>query len=240
MSYADALADLKADFGKKKLLTPAEIAPYIGRSASAIASLRSRKGFPPAKKEGGKVVVSIYALAHYIGDDEPKHDAPIKAEELIQERARALAKINLAEAGRRVAAMRRAKTHFRREHPIACFRLAEKAPGRLSRHHVERQRERSEGVEQVEVRLNEGSRTAAHERRFERGAGGAARSVVMRRLVRIAVVVRSGRRSRSVTRRLLRAAVANAEVAVREAEHLRCDPNQQCCRRKEAEQRTER
>ena len=78
MSYADALADLKADFGKKKLLTPAEIAPYIGRSASAIASLRSRKGFPPAKKEGGKVVVSIYALAHYIGDDEPKHDAPIK------------------------------------------------------------------------------------------------------------------------------------------------------------------
>lgn len=78
MSYADALADLKADFGKKKLLTSADIAPYIGRTASAIASLRSRKGFPPAKKEGGKVVVSIYALAHYIGDDESADDTPIQ------------------------------------------------------------------------------------------------------------------------------------------------------------------
>jgi len=27
MFYAETLADLKADFGKKKLLTPAEIAP---------------------------------------------------------------------------------------------------------------------------------------------------------------------------------------------------------------------
>ena len=71
MSYEDALADLKADFGKKKLLTPAEIAPYISKSPSAQASMRARKQFPIAKKDiGGRVVVSIYALAKYIGESD--------------------------------------------------------------------------------------------------------------------------------------------------------------------------
>jgi hypothetical protein len=70
MSYQDALADLKEEFGKKKLLTPADIAPYIDRSASAQASMRTRKQFPIAKKDlGGRVVVSIYALARFIGED---------------------------------------------------------------------------------------------------------------------------------------------------------------------------
>ena len=76
MSYADALADLKADFGKKKLLTPGEIAPYISKSPSAQASMRTRKQFPIAKKDmGGRVVVSIYALAKYIGEDDASPDA---------------------------------------------------------------------------------------------------------------------------------------------------------------------
>lgn len=71
MSYADALADLKADFGKKKLLTPEEIAPYISKSASAQASMRSRKQFPIAQKDvGGRVMVSIYDLARFIGGDD--------------------------------------------------------------------------------------------------------------------------------------------------------------------------
>jgi hypothetical protein len=71
MSYQDALADLKEEFGKKKLLTPADIAPYIDRSASAQASMRTRKQFPIAKKDmGGRVVVSIYALARFIGEDD--------------------------------------------------------------------------------------------------------------------------------------------------------------------------
>ena len=70
MSYEDALADLKADFGKQKMLTPAEIAPYIKRSGNAQAAMRSRKRFPiPNKELGGRIVVSIYALAHYIGDE---------------------------------------------------------------------------------------------------------------------------------------------------------------------------
>lgn len=71
MSYQDALADLKEEFGKKKLLTPSDIAPYIDRSASAQATLRTRKRFPIAKKDlGGRVVVSIYALARFIGEDD--------------------------------------------------------------------------------------------------------------------------------------------------------------------------
>jgi hypothetical protein len=76
MSYADALADLKADFGKKKLLSPADIAPYISKSPSAQASMRSRKQFPIAEKDmGGRVVVSIYALAKYIGEGDESPDA---------------------------------------------------------------------------------------------------------------------------------------------------------------------
>lgn len=78
MSYEDALSDLKADFGKKKLLTPADIAPYICKSPSAQASMRTRKQFPIAKKDmGGRIVVSIYALARYIGED-AENEIPAK------------------------------------------------------------------------------------------------------------------------------------------------------------------
>jgi len=71
MSYQEALADLKADFGKKKLLTPADIAPYICKSPSAQASMRTRKKFPIAQKDmGGRVFVTIYAFAKYIGEDD--------------------------------------------------------------------------------------------------------------------------------------------------------------------------
>lgn len=82
MSYEDALADLKADFGKKKLRTPTEIAPYISKSPSARASMRTRKQFPIATKDmGGRVVVSIYALAKYIGEDDV---TPLDAAEQIK------------------------------------------------------------------------------------------------------------------------------------------------------------
>lgn len=71
MTYADALADLKADFGKKKVLTPEDIAPYIGKSPAAQAALRSRKAFPiPSKELGGRIVISIYDLARFISDDD--------------------------------------------------------------------------------------------------------------------------------------------------------------------------
>ena len=162
-----------------------------------------------------------------------------RAEELTQERTRALARINLAEDGRGVTAVRRAKTHQGREDPIACFRLAENSGGRLRSRHVEQERERGQSVEQMKVRLNQRGGTAAQQRRFQSGTRGAGGRVLMSRAGRITVLVMSLRRSRGVTRRLLRTAVAHAEVAVREAEHLRRDPNQQHPRREGAEQRTE-
>lgn len=78
MSYQDALADLKTELGKKKLLMPAEIAPYICKSPSAQGSMCTRKQFPIAKKDmGARIVVSIYALTRYIAeDDDDTADAP--------------------------------------------------------------------------------------------------------------------------------------------------------------------
>lgn len=71
MSYADALADLKATFGTKKLLTPSDIAPFVGKSPAAQAKLRERDKFPIKVKQGlgNRVVMSIYDVAHFIGDD---------------------------------------------------------------------------------------------------------------------------------------------------------------------------
>lgn len=71
MSYADALADLKDTFGNKKLLTPADVAPFIDRSPAAQAKLRGRNKFPIKVKQGmgNRVMMSIYDVAHFIGDD---------------------------------------------------------------------------------------------------------------------------------------------------------------------------
>jgi hypothetical protein len=77
MSYADALADLKASFGPKKLLTMADIAPHIGKSRGAQTKLQGRGRFPvPVKKVGNTICVSIYDLAHLIGDEGEAAPAP--------------------------------------------------------------------------------------------------------------------------------------------------------------------
>jgi hypothetical protein len=81
MSYADALADLKACFGPKKLLTMVDIAPHIGKSRGAQTKLQGRGRFPmPVKKVGNTICVSIYDLAHLIGDEaeEPPTPRPVK------------------------------------------------------------------------------------------------------------------------------------------------------------------
>ncbi len=86
MSYADALADLKADFGKQKLLTPSDIAPYISKSSSAQAALRSREKFPIATKDvGGRIFVSIYDLAHFIGDEDAEEVTPVKQPQKVRQ-----------------------------------------------------------------------------------------------------------------------------------------------------------
>lgn len=71
MTYSAALNDLKQAFGDKKLLTPAEIAPHIGKSAAAQAKLRDRGRFPIKVKRdmGNQLVMSIYDVARYIGEE---------------------------------------------------------------------------------------------------------------------------------------------------------------------------
>jgi predicted DNA-binding transcriptional regulator AlpA len=66
MSYDEALADLKEQFGSEKLLDTDEVAAAIGRSREALAMMRLRKQFPQSKKIGRRVVVSIYDLAKFI------------------------------------------------------------------------------------------------------------------------------------------------------------------------------
>ena len=114
MSYEDALADLKTDFGKKKLLTPAEIAPYICKSASAQASMRSRKQFPIAQKDmGGRIVVSIYALARYIGADDEAPQQPVAAPKLIKPSTKVAKGIDTSKPIRRPPSLGRTLTMLR-------------------------------------------------------------------------------------------------------------------------------
>lgn len=71
MSYEDALKDLKAQYGNRKLFNTDEVATELGRSRQALAMLRYRRQFPIGKKVGGRYMVSIYDLAHFIGDPAP-------------------------------------------------------------------------------------------------------------------------------------------------------------------------
>jgi hypothetical protein len=77
MSYEEALADLKEQFDPKKLLDTQDVADALGRSREAMAMLRLRKQFPIARKNGRRVVVSIYDLARFIsGEDSAPAPTP--------------------------------------------------------------------------------------------------------------------------------------------------------------------
>lgn len=77
MSYEAALADLKEQYGNRKMLNTDEVAEAIGKSREALAMLRYRRRFPIGKKVGARFMVSIYDLAHFIGDPlEPEEEAP--------------------------------------------------------------------------------------------------------------------------------------------------------------------
>ncbi len=103
MSYESALADLKQSFGDKKLLTPAEIAPYIGKSAAAQAKLRDRGHFPIKVRRdmGNRVVMSIYDVARYIGEpvDESPPPTPASGLTKIDARAKHTARSHSVSAG---------------------------------------------------------------------------------------------------------------------------------------------
>lgn len=114
MSYEDALADLKAEFGKKKLLTPSDIAPYICKSPSAQASMRTRKQFPIAKKDmGGRIVVSIYTLARYIGEDDEAENPPKPATKPAKPSTKTAKGIDKTKPFRRPPSLGRMLTAFR-------------------------------------------------------------------------------------------------------------------------------
>lgn len=67
------LADLRAIFGEKVLLEPADLVNVLGISTGQQANLRSEGKFPiEIVKMGGKVKVSIYALAKFLaGQSKP-------------------------------------------------------------------------------------------------------------------------------------------------------------------------
>ncbi|WP_139285315.1 hypothetical protein [Acidovorax soli] len=68
------LADLRAQFGPKVLLDPADLVEVIGISVGQQANLRSEGKFPIAvQKIGNRVKVSIYELAKYLAGLATQH-----------------------------------------------------------------------------------------------------------------------------------------------------------------------
>ena len=67
--FQQILEDLKATFGSKIQLSPADIAEIINISEGQQANLRSEGRFPiPYTKDGGRIRISIYALAKYLSE----------------------------------------------------------------------------------------------------------------------------------------------------------------------------
>lgn len=84
MSYEHALADLKEQFGSKKLLTPSEVAKVIPRCVKTIRQIINSTDSPlPPKAVGKRVCVSVYDVARFLADSEepaPKSAVPTKAQ----------------------------------------------------------------------------------------------------------------------------------------------------------------
>jgi hypothetical protein len=67
--FQQILDDLKAQFGSKVQLSPEDIAEIINVSVGEQANKRSQGRFPiPYTKDGGRIRISIYALAKYLAD----------------------------------------------------------------------------------------------------------------------------------------------------------------------------
>lgn len=67
--FQQILEDLKATFGSKIQLSPADIAEIIDMSEGQQANRRSEGSFPiPYTKDGGRIRISIYALARYLSE----------------------------------------------------------------------------------------------------------------------------------------------------------------------------
>ncbi len=65
--YNVILADLKERFGNRISLTPADLVEVLGTSEGQQANQRSEGSFPiPYTKDGGRIKITIYALAEYL------------------------------------------------------------------------------------------------------------------------------------------------------------------------------
>lgn len=75
MTEAGILADIRSIYGKVGVLTMAQLAEYLGRTPDALRKMRERGSFPlPIKEVGGKLCVSIYAVAEWLASDSPRSD----------------------------------------------------------------------------------------------------------------------------------------------------------------------
>jgi hypothetical protein len=78
------LEDLKAIFGPKKILSPGEVGPVLGKSEGVLANLRYQKKSPlPVVQLGGSVGYSIYHLAELLAHGKVLSASPV--EELAEE-----------------------------------------------------------------------------------------------------------------------------------------------------------
>lgn len=77
MDAAQIAKDLKEQFGGRSVLYPADVAIVLGKTESAIASMKWRGGFPvPVKPVGGRPAVTVYDMAKWLaGDAEGDADA---------------------------------------------------------------------------------------------------------------------------------------------------------------------
>lgn len=71
MDAQTILADLREQFGRKKVLYSEDMAELLGKSEQALANLKHRGGLPlPIKMVGGRPAASIYDVADWLASDE--------------------------------------------------------------------------------------------------------------------------------------------------------------------------
>jgi hypothetical protein len=82
MDAAQIAKDLKEQFGGRSVLYPADVAIVLGKTGSAVASLKWRSGLPvPVKPVGGRPAVTIYAMARWLAEGEDGDEEPSSGED---------------------------------------------------------------------------------------------------------------------------------------------------------------
>ena len=108
MDEAQIAKDLKEQFGGRSVLYPADVAVVLGKTESAVASMKWRGGFPvPVILVGGRHAVSVYAMARWLarGEDESEEDSSgeekTKPQETVPEAAISFPAVSSKHGGKR-------------------------------------------------------------------------------------------------------------------------------------------